>query len=223
MGLFLANTNMTLWCVYFSPAFRSTHWNSYRGCAAVSPRKELVVIDNTINGFMLYPLDSATPIWTFVTDPPLVWLPNQVAFGEDSRLVVGGSDNGSIYQFERTSGQLLTKLLHGEDSLVQTITVCECTWSMCFIHSSWLTWNIGAWCRWLLYHHKCISHSRSKESPCLGVELPLHGSKVNGKNWSAFNWMAFDCKNFACVLICCQVPSVMESGITWSRAGMSNH
>ena len=76
-----------------------------------------------MNGFTLYSLDNATPIRSFVTDPPLVPLPKQVAFGEDSRLVVGGSDNGSIYLFERRSGQLQTKLLHSKDGLVQTITV----------------------------------------------------------------------------------------------------
>lgn len=79
-----------------------------------------------MNGFTLYPLDNATPIRNFVTDPPLVPLPKQVAFGEDSRLVVGGSDNGSVYLFERRSGQLLTKLLHADDGLVQTIAVREC-------------------------------------------------------------------------------------------------
>lgn len=86
-------------------------------------KKELVAIDNAVNGFTLYSLDDPTPIRDFITDRPLVPLPKQVAFGEDSRLVVGGSDNGSIYLFERRSGQLRTKLLHSKDGLVQTIAV----------------------------------------------------------------------------------------------------
>ena len=86
-------------------------------------KKELVVIDNAMNGFTLYSLGDPTVIRDFVIDRPLVPLPKQVTFREDSRLVVGGSDNRSIYLFERRSGQLQTKLLHSKDGLVQTIAV----------------------------------------------------------------------------------------------------
>ncbi|KAH0827354.1 hypothetical protein J3R83DRAFT_3992 [Lanmaoa asiatica] len=72
-----------------------------RGCAAVSSKKELVVIDNAINGFTLYPLDSSEVIRTFFTNPPSVPVPKQVAFGEESKVIIGGSDNGVVYIFLR--------------------------------------------------------------------------------------------------------------------------
>ena len=103
--------------------FELTYLNSCRGCAAVYMKKELVVIDNTVNGFTLYSLGNPTAIRDFVTDRPLVPLPKQVTFREDSRLVIGGSDNRSIYLFKRRSGQLRMKLLHSKDGLVQTIAV----------------------------------------------------------------------------------------------------
>ncbi|KAF9228565.1 hypothetical protein BS17DRAFT_839514 [Gyrodon lividus] len=94
-------------------------YDSVIGCVAISQKKELVVIDNTINGFTLYPLDNATLIRNFVTNPPLVPLPKQVAFREDSRLIVGGSDNGSVYLFDRRS----------DDGLVQTIAFALKVWA----------------------------------------------------------------------------------------------
>ncbi|KIJ59117.1 hypothetical protein HYDPIDRAFT_33513 [Hydnomerulius pinastri MD-312] len=92
------------------------------GCAAVSLRKGIVVIDNATNGFTLYRLDSKDPICTYVADTPTVPVPKQVAFGEDSKVVVGGSDNGSIYIFDRRSGKLVERLQHSSTGLVQTIT-----------------------------------------------------------------------------------------------------
>ncbi|KIJ65077.1 hypothetical protein HYDPIDRAFT_27805 [Hydnomerulius pinastri MD-312] len=97
--------------------------DSVIGCAAVSPKKELAVIDNATNGFTLYRLDSGKPLRTFVTDPPSVPVPKQVAFGEESKVVIGGSDNGFVYIFERRTGQLLEKLPHSKTGLVQTISV----------------------------------------------------------------------------------------------------
>ncbi|KAI5987195.1 hypothetical protein EDD15DRAFT_2372598 [Pisolithus albus] len=75
------------------------------------------------NGFMLYRLDCADPIRTYLTDPPTVPVPKQVAFGEDSKLVVGGSDNGRVYLFNRKSGELLSTLHHSKAGLVQSIAV----------------------------------------------------------------------------------------------------
>lgn len=100
--------------------------NSYSGCAAVSVHKGLVVIDNAQNGFCLYQLETPSrgPIRTFLVDPPKIQVPKQVTFGEETQIVVGGSDNGSVYIFEHKTGQLLETLQHANSGLVQTISVC---------------------------------------------------------------------------------------------------
>ncbi|KAG2109490.1 hypothetical protein BD769DRAFT_1301006, partial [Suillus cothurnatus] len=60
-------------------------------------------------------------VQTFVTAPPSISVPKQVAFGAKGRLVVGGSDNGLVYIFERKFGKLLETLHHSNAGLVQTI------------------------------------------------------------------------------------------------------
>ena len=48
-------------------------------------------------------------------------MPKQVAFGEDCQIIVGGSDHGAVYVFDRRMGQRLDILRHAETGLVQTI------------------------------------------------------------------------------------------------------
>ncbi|KIJ68874.1 hypothetical protein HYDPIDRAFT_25126 [Hydnomerulius pinastri MD-312] len=111
------------------------HYDSVIGCAAVSLRKGLIVVDNATNGFTLYRLDCADPIRTYLTDPPTVPVPKQVAFGEESKIVAGGSDNGLVYIFERRSGKLLETLQHSKDGLVQAIAVRDVV-GQCFVASA---------------------------------------------------------------------------------------
>jgi hypothetical protein len=84
------------------------------------------VVDNAADSFMLYQLDSnEEPVRTFVTTPPSVSVHKQVAFRAEGRLVIGGSNNGSVYVFERKTGKLLNTLCHSNEGLVQTIAVGE--------------------------------------------------------------------------------------------------
>ncbi|KAG6369241.1 WD40-repeat-containing domain protein [Boletus reticuloceps] len=99
------------------------HCGSIIGYTAISLKKHLVVVDNAANGFTLYRLDSPSPIRTYITEPPTVLVPKQVAFGEDVKIVVGGSDNGNVYIFNRRSGELLEALCHARSGLVQSIAV----------------------------------------------------------------------------------------------------
>ena len=71
----------------------------------------------------MYRLQSGQLIKTFKTDPPNIPVPKQVAFGEEGKVVVGGSDNGCIYVFDRRTGELIKTLRHLGTALVQTIAV----------------------------------------------------------------------------------------------------
>lgn len=44
-------------------------------------------------------------------------------FGEDGKVVVGGSDHGVVYVFDRRTGSQLDILHHANAGLVQTIVV----------------------------------------------------------------------------------------------------
>ncbi|KAI6028915.1 hypothetical protein F5J12DRAFT_780425 [Pisolithus orientalis] len=70
--------------------------------AAVHLKKGLFMINNAMNGFTMYHLDGAQSIRTFLTDlPPSLAIPKQVGFGEEARVVIGGSDSGCVYIFDR--------------------------------------------------------------------------------------------------------------------------
>ncbi|KAI6013461.1 hypothetical protein BKA83DRAFT_4063380 [Pisolithus microcarpus] len=97
------------------------------GSAAVHIKKGLFVVDNATDGFTLYRLENSQLIRTFATDPPTVSVPKQVSFGEDGKVVIGGSDNGKVYVFNRRTGALIETLPHHNmaATLVPTITVCR--------------------------------------------------------------------------------------------------
>lgn len=87
----------------------------------------MFVVDNATDGFTLYRLENEgeDPIRTFTTAVPIVSVPKQVAFGEEGKMVAGGSDNGSVYVFDRKTGKLLDTLHHADGGLVQTIAVSD--------------------------------------------------------------------------------------------------
>lgn len=80
-------------------------------------------MDNAFDGFDLYSLTECRWLRLFPTGTPTVRFPKQVAFGENGRTVVGGSDHGSVYVFDRETGAPLDVLRHAEGGLAQTLTV----------------------------------------------------------------------------------------------------
>lgn len=93
------------------------------GSADVSFRKGQFVLYNMIGGFELYELETRTYLRAFQTEWPIKVIPRRVAFGEDSRVVVAGSDHGIVYVFERRTGKILDKLRHGRNKIVATVAV----------------------------------------------------------------------------------------------------
>ncbi|KAG1892293.1 hypothetical protein F4604DRAFT_1672345 [Suillus subluteus] len=92
------------------------------GHAALHQKRGVFVVDNATDGFTLYHLEGkGEPLQTFVTALPSMSVPKQVAFGEEGKVVVGGSDNGLAYIFDRKMGQVLETLHHADAGLVQTI------------------------------------------------------------------------------------------------------
>ncbi|KAG0699826.1 WD40-repeat-containing domain protein [Suillus ampliporus] len=94
------------------------------GHAAVYSKRGVFIVDNATDGFTLYRLEGdGEPVRTFATGLPSVSVPKQVAFGEDGKVVVGGSDHGLVYIFDRKTGETLQTLHHADTGLVQTISV----------------------------------------------------------------------------------------------------
>ncbi|KAI5990351.1 WD40-repeat-containing domain protein [Pisolithus marmoratus] len=93
------------------------------GSAAVNFKKGIFVVDNATDGFTMYRLESGQPVRTFITTLASIPVPKQVAFGEESKVVIGGSDTGCVYVFSRRTGALIETLSHTNTTLVQTIAV----------------------------------------------------------------------------------------------------
>lgn len=85
--------------------------------------KGQMVLDNTTDGFDLYQSDTMTKVRRFASGTLTKKYPRQVALAESGRVVVGGSDCGVIYLFDRRTGAPLDVLRHTERSLIQAITV----------------------------------------------------------------------------------------------------
>ncbi|KAG2048868.1 WD40 repeat-like protein [Suillus hirtellus] len=96
------------------------------GHASVDNAQTLFLIDNVTNGFSLHRLDDAVCIRSYNTNP-IKMFPKQVVFGEKTDVVVGGSDAGVIYVFDKNEGTLKQVLKHADKARVQTVTTYDGT------------------------------------------------------------------------------------------------
>ncbi|KAI0640379.1 WD40 repeat-like protein [Trametes meyenii] len=95
------------------------------GHASVAAKEQLVVVDNVGSGFDVWDLNPETHQRTFPTRQPTRFLPRQVAFVDDARAIVGGSDHRAVYIFEHKTGAPLEVLRHAQQGLVQTVATTE--------------------------------------------------------------------------------------------------
>lgn len=94
-----------------------------RGNAAVDPDRKICVVDNVANGFDLYNLDGGHFVRGFQTRDAKRTYPKGVAFANNSRAIVGGSDHGKVYIFEQKTGRLLKTVTHSGVGGVETLAV----------------------------------------------------------------------------------------------------
>ncbi|KAF8578669.1 hypothetical protein K439DRAFT_1621132 [Ramaria rubella] len=91
------------------------------GHANISIKYNQFVVDNATNGFDVHQLDNGLHLTNWDSKKRVL---KQVNFGEDSQIIVRGSDNGIVYLFERESGRLITTLNHSANKgLVQTVAL----------------------------------------------------------------------------------------------------
>ncbi|EGO04481.1 hypothetical protein SERLA73DRAFT_148972 [Serpula lacrymans var. lacrymans S7.3] len=85
------------------------HWNTY------------TITNNAQNGFSLQRLESGVNIRDDITKVPKRIFPKQVRFVEEEMLVVGGSNHGAVYLFDKRRADILGILKHGRGEMVQSI------------------------------------------------------------------------------------------------------
>ncbi|KIP01227.1 hypothetical protein PHLGIDRAFT_123544 [Phlebiopsis gigantea 11061_1 CR5-6] len=91
------------------------------GWAAVDTRQSLLAFDNVTDGFSLHRMDTLECTRTFPTGTPVKHRSKQVEFGEGGEVVVGGSDHGVAYVFDRATGVQLDVLRHAQKGMLQAI------------------------------------------------------------------------------------------------------
>lgn len=98
-----------------------------RGAAAFDTSRGLIAFDNSIEGYSLHALGNGRPVRQYPTGTPKWTFPRQVMFGENGRVLVGGSENGVVYVFDRRTGSPLDLLRHSGNmdgiALVGTVAV----------------------------------------------------------------------------------------------------
>jgi hypothetical protein len=100
-----------------------TH-SKFSGNAAVDLSKRIVVIDNVADGMDIYNIDTAEYIMTFLTkNTSAKVFPKAVAFANGSRAVVGGSDHGILYIFDRQTSHVIHSLEYAKEGGVETLAV----------------------------------------------------------------------------------------------------
>ncbi|KAI0368517.1 YVTN repeat-like/Quino protein amine dehydrogenase [Pilatotrama ljubarskyi] len=95
------------------------------GYASIQAKQQLLLVDNVSTGFDAWNLSSETHQWTFPTGKPIRFLPRQVHFADDAKTIVGGSDHGAVYVFDRKTGAPVDVLCHAQQGLVQTIATAD--------------------------------------------------------------------------------------------------
>lgn len=83
----------------------------------------MFVIDNGADGFSLHRMDTWERLRVFPTGFPLKRRPKHVIFGEDDGIIIGGSDRGSVFVFDRKTGEPLELLRHSPSGLIQAVAV----------------------------------------------------------------------------------------------------
>jgi hypothetical protein len=83
-------------------------------------------MDNAIDGFDMFQLDGGVKLLRkFITKTVDVRTPKQVVFCEEGKALVGGSDHGLVYVFDRRSGEGIDEIPHADGGMVQTVSVCR--------------------------------------------------------------------------------------------------
>ncbi len=91
--------------------------------AAITDAKDIVGIDDPAEGVALVRLQDGARVRTFPVPVRKSCRPRQVAFAEEGKVVVCGSDHGKVYVFDRRTGGKIDELHVDQEDWVQTLTV----------------------------------------------------------------------------------------------------
>ncbi|KAK0458333.1 WD40-repeat-containing domain protein [Desarmillaria tabescens] len=95
-----------------------------RGNTAMDCEKDVFCLDDPAQDVALYQLSDGVRVKTFPIGATKVPRPRQVAFAENCRAIVSGSDHGIVYVFERRDSNV-HQLDTGTEDHIQTVTAAN--------------------------------------------------------------------------------------------------
>lgn len=79
-------------------------------------------LDDPAEGVALYRTDSLNRVRTYSVGVEKSMRPRKVSFTEDCRTIISGSDHGTVYLFDRRTGQVVDKL-KADNERIQAVAV----------------------------------------------------------------------------------------------------
>lgn len=93
-------------------------------------QSKYILVDNSDDGFSLLNTDTGKILRKFTFEDSyqtmLKRVAKQAAFTTNAKLIVGGSNNGFVYIWDRRTGSVVEKLRHSGGGMVQTVSVSNC-------------------------------------------------------------------------------------------------
>ncbi|KAK0441771.1 WD40-repeat-containing domain protein [Desarmillaria tabescens] len=103
------------------------------GNAAITSAKDILGIDDPSEGVALYRLQDGARVWTFPVPVRKSCRPRQVAFAEEGKVVVSGSDHGMVYVFDCRMGSKIDALRIDREDWVQTLATVSLKEKPCIL------------------------------------------------------------------------------------------
>ncbi|KAG6806449.1 hypothetical protein H0H93_003004, partial [Arthromyces matolae] len=88
------------------------------GHADINIRRAVVCLDDPGEGIVLFRTDSWDRVRSYPIAAQKSMRPRQVAFAEDCKVVLGASDHGVVYVFDRKSGKEIDQLRTGSHRIL---------------------------------------------------------------------------------------------------------
>lgn len=101
------------------------------GDATIDLKHGVFCIDDPHEGVALYQLHSSTRLLTCKVPVTKSMRARKISFAEDCKVIIGGSDHGIVYVFDRQSGKVVDKLMTDTDDWVQTVTASQTSIQIC--------------------------------------------------------------------------------------------
>lgn len=104
--------------------YQHANTNFHSPTARVDAAKKYVLVDDVDNGFSLFEITNGEIVRRYSQKVmPQRRMPKESVFADNGDTVVGGSNHGHIYVWDRRTGALVQQIKHPDGGMVQAVAV----------------------------------------------------------------------------------------------------